>query len=102
MSPPPAHSTSPKGDDEVVSQRAFPNKGEALEIVRAASKGDSTAAGHMGEETPMGTDGGGRVPFGPQPDIIPETYMAPESGERHSPKGGCAYSAGGFRPTGGA
>ena len=81
MSPPPAHSASPKGDDEVVSQRAFPNKGEAPEIVRAVSKGDSMAAGHMGEETPMETDGGGRVPFGPHPDIILETCMAPESSE---------------------
>ena len=48
MSPPPAHSASPKGDDDVVSQRAFPNKGEAPEIVRAALKGDSPATGHMG------------------------------------------------------
>ena len=88
MSLPPAHSTSPKGDDEVVSQRAFPDQGEATEIVRAASKDDSTAAGHMGEEAPMGTDGGGRVPFGPQPDIIPETCTAPWSGEWPSRKGG--------------
>ena len=27
MSPPPAHSVSPKGDDEVVSQKTFPNWG---------------------------------------------------------------------------
>ena len=87
MSPPPAHSTSPKGDDEEVSQRAFPDQGEATEIIRAASKDDSTAAGYMGEEAPMGTDGGGRVPFGPQPDIITETCTTPESGERPSPKG---------------
>ena len=81
MSSPPAHSASPKGDDEVVSQMAFPNKGEAPKIVRAASKDNSMAAGHMGEETPMETDGGGRVPFGPHPDIILETCMAPESSE---------------------
>ena len=77
MLSPPAHSTSPKGDDEVVSQRAFPDQGAAPKIVRAASKDDSTAVGHMGEEAPMGTDGGGRVPFGPQPDIISETCIAP-------------------------
>ena len=88
MSPPPAHSTSPKGDDEVVSQRVFPDQGEATEIVMAASKDDSTAAGHTGGEAAMGTDGGGRVPFGPQLDIIPETCTAPESSERPSPKGG--------------
>ena len=61
MSPPPAHSTSPKGDDEVVSQRAFPGQGEALEIIRAASKDNSSAVGHTGEEAPMRTDGGGQV-----------------------------------------
>ena len=88
MSPPSTHSTSPKGDDEMVSQRAFPDQGEAPEIVRAASKDDSIAVGHMGEEAPMGNDGGGRVPFGPQSDIIPKTFTAPESGERPSPKGG--------------
>ena len=27
MSPPPAHSISPKGDDEVVSQKTFPDQG---------------------------------------------------------------------------
>ena len=36
----------------------------------------------------METDGGGRVPFGPQPDMIPETCTAPESSEWPSPKGG--------------
>jgi hypothetical protein len=36
----------------------------------------------------MGTGDGGRIPFSPQPDTIPETYMAPESSERPSPKGG--------------
>ena len=36
----------------------------------------------------MGTGAGGRVPFGPEPDTIPEIYAAPESSERHSPKGG--------------
>ena len=36
----------------------------------------------------MGTGDGGQVPFGPQPDAIPETYTAPELGEQPSPKGG--------------
>ena len=36
----------------------------------------------------MGTGDGGRVPFGPEPDTIPEIYAAPRSSERHSPKGG--------------
>ena len=36
----------------------------------------------------MGTGDGGRVPFGPEPDTIPEIYAAPESSEWHSPKGG--------------
>ena len=36
----------------------------------------------------MGTSDGGQIPFGPQPDTILETYTAPESSERPSPKGG--------------
>ena len=36
----------------------------------------------------MGTGDGGRFPFGPEPDTIPEIYAPPESSERHSPKGG--------------
>ena len=53
-----------------------------------APKDDSSAARHMGEKAPMGTGDGGRVPFKPQPVTIPEIYAAPESNERHSPKGG--------------
>ena len=87
MSPPPAHSVSPKSDDEVVSQRTFPDRGEVPEIVGVAPKDDSSA-GHMGEKAPMGTGDGGKIPFGPQPDTIPETYTAPESSERPSPKEG--------------
>ena len=36
----------------------------------------------------METGEGVRVPFGPQPDTIPEIYMAPGSSERRSPTGG--------------
>ena len=54
MSLPPAHSVSPKGDDEVVSQRTFPDRGEVLEIVRATPQDDSSAAEHMGENPPWG------------------------------------------------
>ena len=42
----------------------------------------------MGEKAPTETDGAGRVLFDPQPDSIPETYTAPESGKRPFPKGG--------------
>ena len=49
---------------------------------------DSSAAGHTGKKVPMGTGDGARVPFGPQPDTIPEIYTAPGSSERHSPQGG--------------
>ena len=41
----------------------------------------------MGEKAPMGTGDGGQVPFGPEPDTILEIYAAPESSERHAPKG---------------
>ena len=82
MSPPPAHSVSPKGDDEVVSKKTFPGRGEIPEIIGVTPQDDSSAARHTG------TGGGTRVPFGPQPDTIPEIYTAPGSSKRPSPKGG--------------
>ena len=36
----------------------------------------------------MGTGDGGQVPFVPQPETIPETYMVPEFSKQPSPKGG--------------
>ena len=92
MSPPPAHSVSPKGDDEVVSKKIFPGPGEIPEIIGVTPQDDSSAAGHAGEKVPMGTGDGARVPFGPQPDTILEIYAAPGSSERHSPKEGACLS----------
>ena len=42
----------------------------------------------MGEKIPMGADGGGHLEFGSQPDVVPETNMAPESGRRPLSAGG--------------
>ena len=88
ISPPPAHSVSSRGDDEVVSKKAFLGRGEVPEIIGVTPQDDPSDAGHMGEKAPMGTGDGARIPFGPQPDTIPETYTAPGSSERHSPPGG--------------
>ena len=49
MSPPPAHSVSPKGDDEAVSQKTFPDRGELPEIVGVAPQDNSLVTGHIGE-----------------------------------------------------
>ena len=46
-----------------------------------APEGNTSAAEDMGGAIPMATNGGGPVQSGPQPDIIPETHAAPESGE---------------------
>ena len=64
-SPPAARSPTAKGDDEVVSQRTFPDRGEVPEIVRVVHKDDSSTARHMGEKAPMGTGDGGHIQFGP-------------------------------------
>ena len=88
MSPPPAHSISPKCDYEVASKKTFPGRWEIPETIGVTPQDGSSAAGHMGGKAPMGTGDGARVPFGPRPDTLPETYMAPESSERPSPKGG--------------
>ena len=58
MSPPPAHSVSPKGDDEVVSKKTFPGRGEIPEIIGVTPQDDSSAAGHTGEKVPTGTGDG--------------------------------------------
>ena len=79
MSPPPAHSISPKGDDEVVSKKTFPCQGEIPETIVVMPQDDSSAAGLTGENVPTWSGDGVRVPFGPQPDTIPEIYMAPVS-----------------------
>ena len=88
MSPPHAYSPSAKGDDEEASRRASLDSGKTPEIVRAAPQDDSRSAGYMGQKAPTETDGAGRVLLDPQPDSIPETYTAPESGKRLFPKRG--------------
>ena len=45
-------------------------------------EGETSAAGHMGEQIPMDIDDGGHVQFGPPPNMVWETYTAPESGEQ--------------------
>lgn len=81
-SPPAAHSPTAKGDDEVLSQRTFPGQGEVQEAVKVAPEGETSAAGHMGEQIPMETDDGGHIQFGPQPNSVSETYTASESGKQ--------------------
>ena len=78
-SPPNAHSPTAKGNNEVLSQRTFTCQGEVQEAVRVVPEGETSAAGHMGEQIPMETGDGGHVQFGSHPDRVPETYTAPES-----------------------
>ena len=87
-SAPTAHSPTAKGDDEVLSKRTFPGQGEVQEAARATLEGETSATGHMGEQTPMATGDGGLAQFSPQPNTSPETYMAPESGEQPPSKEG--------------
>ena len=48
-----------------------------------APEGETSAAGHMGEQIPMETGDGGHIQFGPQPNTVPETYAATEPGKQH-------------------
>ena len=82
QSPLPAYSPGARDDTEVLSQRANLNRGGAQDAVREAPRGETSTAGHMGEPSPMETGKEGRIQFGPQPNMIPETHMAPESGEQ--------------------
>ena len=81
--------TSPKATDdaEAVSRRTFTGQGEVQEAARVAPEGDPSAAGHSREKTPMEIGDGGHIQFGPHPNTFPESYTAPEFGER-PPSGG--------------
>ena len=49
-----------------------------------APEGETSVAEHLGERIPMETGDEGRVQFGPQPNMDPETHTAPES-DKHPP-----------------
>ena len=53
-------------------------------------EGEASAAEHMGEQIPMETGDGGRIQFGPQPNTVPEAYVAPEPGKQPPSKEGGA------------
>ena len=78
---PTAYSPKAMDDAEVLSRRT-PGQGETQEAIRTVPEGETSAAGHMGEQIPMETGDGGHVQFGPQPDTVPETYTALKSGEQ--------------------
>ena len=73
--PPATYSPKAKGDDEVLSQRTFPGRGEAQE----APEGAAPVSEHQGEPFPWESGEEGHTQFGPQPDLIPETDTALES-----------------------
>ena len=54
------------------------------------SEGETSVAGHMGEQIPMETGDGGHIQLGAQPYTVPETYAAPEPGKQPPSKGGGA------------
>ena len=87
---PAASSPKAMADTEVLSRRIPPGQGETQEAVRVAPEGETSAAGHMGEQIPMETGDGGHIQFGPQPNTIPEAHTAPESGKQPPSKEGGA------------
>ena len=66
----------------MLPRRTTLNRGGAQDAVQEAPQGETSTTGHMGEPIPMETSEKGRIQFGPQPNMIPETHMAPESGEQ--------------------
>jgi len=63
--------SSPKATDdaEVLSRRTFPGQGEVQEAVRVAPEGDTSAAGHMGEQIPLETG------YGAIPNLAPSRIL---------------------------
>ena len=72
--------SSPKAADniEVLSRRTPGQGGTVLVMLEDKTPVDE----HMGGKTPMDTDDGGRIQFGPQPNTAPETQVAQDSGRR--------------------
>ena len=85
--PPKAPSSKQVHNTEASSQKD-PGQGGEEKTVKAAPGGQTSGAGHMGDKIPMGADGGGHPEFGSQPDTVPETNMAPESGRQPLSAGG--------------
>ena len=85
--PPKAPSFEQANTTEASSQRD-PGQGGEEKTVKAAPGGLTSGAGHMGEKFPMGADGGGHLEFGSQPDTVPETNTALESGRQPLSAGG--------------
>ena len=73
--------SSPKAvvNTEVLFRR-IPGQGEAQEAVPVVPEGKTPVAEHMGGQTPMDTDDGGRIQFGPQLKTAPETQVVLDSG----------------------
>ena len=67
----------------MLSQR-IPDQGET---VLETSQGEIPDAGHMGRKTPMDSDDEGRSKSGPQPDIVSEPPVVPDSGRQPLTKG---------------
>ena len=63
-SPPQASPPIAKDNTEVLSRR-IPGQGEAQEAVPVVPKGKTPVTEHMGGHTPMDTDDGGHIQFGP-------------------------------------
>ena len=68
--PPETPSLKPRHDTKVSSQWD-PDQG-----------GHISRAGYTGAAVPMNVDGGGDLRFGPQPDIVLETFKVPGLGEQ--------------------
>ena len=78
--------SSPKAADntEVLSRR-ISDQGETVPVM---SEDKTLVAEHMGGKTPMDTDDGGRIQFGPQPNAAPETQVALDSSRQPLPNEG--------------
>ena len=89
-SPPPASPPTSTDNTEVFSRGTLTGHGEVREAIKVVPEGNTSATENMGEPTPMETGDGGHAQFGPQPNIISETYTAPESGGQPPSKEGGA------------
>ena len=70
-----------------VSSQRDSVQGGAEKIMKAGPGGQTLRARDMGEKIPIGVAGRDHLEFGPQPDIVSETNMAPELSSRPSSGG---------------
>ena len=96
---PVASSHKATNDAEVLSRRTFMGQGETQEAIRMVPEGETSAAGHLGEQIPLETGDGGHIQFVPQPILFRRPMRLRHQASTSLERRRCTYSAGDLCPS---